>query len=461
MLRKPHRRPLFGRGGRRGCSWRAQSRRFLQQLEQLALDRRVALRKQGGEHRGRRIDPALSRVAQARGREPGDLFQVALLELHASGTRLVEAELARLALHGLALVHRVAFQQTAGDGELLRRHFLAAQAVGLGQCLAHRLAGVRGLQGQSHDGETGIDGRVATRLDLGAEKPIALHRLVQARGLPVAEHDRQRVQRSHVLVHQRRRRPGDGKVSFLERLPPQPRQRQFPVRLRRTRRRGLERPRRPGEELLRQLHRLRFPDVADDDHHGILGRVPAPVEPEDPLAPEAAHALFRPDHGLAVGMAGKGGSEQLARELSRRRVHAALDLLAHDLDLALQLARIEGGAGHRVRQDVHALGEELRRQDDVVDGLVEARPRVDLAAARLDRPGDLPGSAAGGTLEQHVLVQMRQARLVGAFVGASHAHPHLDGDHRRRVVFLDQQRQPVGQQMSHGTEGSSAAAAAP
>ena len=160
-------------------------------------------------------------------------------------------------------------------------------------------------------------------------------------------------------------------------------------------------------------------------------------------------------------MPGKGGSEQLARELSRRRVHAALDLLAHDLDLALQLARIEGRAGHHVRQHVHALGEELRRQHDVVDGLVEARPRVDLAAARLDRPGDLPGSAPGGALEQHVLVQMRQARLVGALVGASHAHPHLDGDHRRRVVFLDQQRQPVGQQMSHGMEGSSDAAAAP
>src|SRR5438445_12568473 len=102
MLRKPHRRALFGRGGRRGCSWRAQSRRFLQQLEQLALGRRVAVWKQGREHRGRRIDPALSRVAQPRGREPGDLLQVALLELQAPGARLVEAELARLALDRLA-----------------------------------------------------------------------------------------------------------------------------------------------------------------------------------------------------------------------------------------------------------------------------------------------------------------------------------------------------------------------
>src|SRR2546427_572892 len=83
------------------------------------------------------------------------------------------------------------------------------------------------------------------------------------------------------------------------------------------------------------------------------------------------------------------------------RILAALDLLADHLDLAVQLVRIERRAGDGVRQDVHAFGEEAGAEDHVVDGLVEAGPGVDLAAAGLDGAGDLARAAPGGPLEQH------------------------------------------------------------
>ena len=86
----------------------------------------------------------------------------------------------------------------------------------------------------------------------------------------------------------------------------------------------------------------------------------------------------------------------------------------------------------------------------MVDGLVEARPGIDLAAGGLDAARDLARPAPRGPLEEHVVVQMRESGLVGQLVRAADAHPDLDGDHRRRVVLFDQQRQPVGQRLSHG-----------
>jgi hypothetical protein len=144
-----------------------------------------------------------------------------------------------------------------------------------------------------------------------------------------------------------------------------------------------------------------------------------------------------------------GCREQLLRELSRGRIEAALDLLADDLDLPLELLPIEGGLGDGVREDVEALGGELARDDDVVDGLIEARPGVDLAARGLDGAGDLARAAPRRSLEQHVLVQMREARLVGKLVGAADPHPDLERGHGGGVVLLDEDGEAVLQAMAH------------
>jgi len=49
------------------------------------------------------------------------------------------------------------------------------------------------------------------------------------------------------------------------------------------------------------------------------------------------------------------------------------------------------------------------------------------------RPRDLAGAAPAGPLEEHVLVQMREAGLVGPLVGTADPHPHLNRHDRRRV----------------------------
>jgi len=55
------------------------------------------------------------------------VLEVPLLEFHSPGARLVEAQLARLSLNGLALVYGVALEQAAGEGQILGGDLLAAQ----------------------------------------------------------------------------------------------------------------------------------------------------------------------------------------------------------------------------------------------------------------------------------------------------------------------------------------------
>ena len=188
-------------------------------------------------------------------------------------------------------------------------------------------------------------------------------------------------------------------------------------------------------------------DVADE--HAVRRLVPAPVEAQDPVAGKSTDALIRADDRTPIGMPRERGGKELLRELARRRIQAPLDLLAYHLDLAAQLVRVERRRSDRVGEDVHALREELTGDHHVIDGLIEAGPRIDLAPAALDAARDLAGAAPGGPFEQHVLVQVGQARFAGQLVRAADAHPHLQRGDGRGVVLLDEDRQSVGQAVAH------------
>jgi hypothetical protein len=103
----------------------------------------------------------------------------------------------------------------------------------------------------------------------------------------------------------------------------------------------------------------------------------------------------------------------------------ALDLLDHDFDLPGELSGIERGVADRVGEDVEPFGEVGGGEHEVVDGLVEARPGVDLAAQGLDLAGHLAHRPARRALEEHVLVQVGEARLVAGLVGAARRDPDL------------------------------------
>ena len=379
----------------------------------------------------------------------GDAGQIFLLELDPTGARLVEAELARLPLHRFALVHGVALDEPAGIAQLLERDLLGAQPVCLPERLAHGVAQLRGLQRDADDRQPRIHGRVAARLHLGAKQAIAFHRAEQPRRVAVSEHQRERVERGHVVAAQRRSRPRKRQVALLENVAPHAHGGVIAPRLLRPRspRRRLRRW--PDEQLARQIQDVGLAHVPDDDQHAVRRLVPAPVEGENPVASERADALLRADDRPPVRMLAERGGEKLSRQLARGRVEAPLDLLAHHFDLAPQLLGIERGGSDRVGEHVHALREELAGDHHVVDGLVEAGPGVDLAAGLLDVARDLSRPAPRGALEEHVLVQVRQAGLAGQLVGAAHPDPHLHRSDGSGVVLLDEDRQSVGQAVAH------------
>ena len=206
---------------------------------------------------------------------------------------------------------------------------------------------------------------------------------------------------------------------------------------------------RPGEGASDLLeHRVRI-DVADDDEAHVVGRVPARVEVQELLAREALHALLGADHGQAVGVRGVGRVEEGLRERAARRVLAAPDLLEHDLGLASQLVGVEGGVLHGVGQHVDPDVDVAAGHRDVVDGHVERGEGVDVSARGLDRAGDLAHCTPLRPLEEHVLEDVRHARLLLALVRAAHAHPHVQGNDGSGVVFDQHDVEAVVQSGAH------------
>ena len=162
------------------------------------------------------------------------------------------------------------------------------------------------------------------------------------------------------------------------------------------------------------------------------------------LARERLDRLGVADDRPPIGMARKGSAEERLRGDARRAVLALLHLFEHYFQFALQLHGIEGGVLQRVGQDIEPGVEVARRQHEVVDGLVERGPGVDLAARGLDLARDLPDAATRGALEQHVLEDVRDAGQLGRLIGGADRHPRLERDDFGRVVFLQHHTQAIG-----------------
>ena len=128
-----------------------------------------------------------------------------------------------------------------------------------------------------------------------------------------------------------------------------------------------------------------------------------------------------------------------------RLVAATTNLFEHHFEFVGQLLLVEARVLNRVRQNVERDVELPARHRDVVDRLIETRPRVDVASGGLDVSGDRADRASVGPLEQHMLMDVREAGLLWALIGRADPYPHLDRRHRRRMVFFDQNFQPVRQ----------------
>ena len=91
---------------------------------------------------------------------------------------------------------------------------------------------------------------------------------------------------------------------------------------------------------------------------------------------------------------------------------------------------------------------------DPVDGAVEGRVGVHVAAGGLDLLVDAAGAAGGGALEQHVFEHVGQPGADPiALIDTAGAAPRLGADDRGAVVFANNQLQAVLKSMDRDTRG--------
>ena len=106
-----------------------------------------------------------------------------------------------------------------------------------------------------------------------------------------------------------------------------------------------------------------------------------------------------------------------------RRVLHHLDLFEHHLLLALDVTGVERRVEDQVGEHVDGAWEMLVDHFDVVAGALLGGERIELPAERVDLLGDLLGRPGRRALEQHVLDEMRNARVGGALVAGSTGEP--------------------------------------
>src|SRR5262249_56245295 len=93
-------------------------------------------------------------------------------------------------------------------------------------------------------------------------------------------------------------------------------------------------------------------EVSEEDEGDVVRHVPAVEEIEEALARHRRDRLLGADDRPAVRVLDvRAGEEELGRD-PRRAVLALLDLLKHDLELALELAGVEGRSLNGVGEDV-------------------------------------------------------------------------------------------------------------
>ena len=199
-----------------------------------------------------------------------------------------------------------------------------------------------------------------------------------------------------------------------------------------------------GERRRHLLADRRRVEVAGHHHEAVVRRVLLGVVGGDVRGGQPVEDVRQADDGIAVGTPGVGGLEQAPAGEPARVVVAHRHLPADHVEFAGQFALREGGVLEDVGEDVHRHPGAGVRDVDPVHGPVEGRVGVHVAACRLDLLVDPPRAAGGGSLEEHVLQHMREARpQPAALVGAARPAPCLGAHHRGGAVRRQDQLQPV------------------
>ena len=218
-----------------------------------------------------------------------------------------------------------------------------------------------------------------------------------------------------------------------------------------------ERARGPAPERL--AHGLEAPvrrHAPGHHHRRVVRHVGAAIVVDDLLAGHSRDGLGGAQDRPTVRVLAEVLAGQHAPEGGAGRVGGAADLLQDHVALALDLDRVERGVLRRVGQDVQRGVEAPGGQHDVEVRPVLGGRGVHLAAEAGDRLIDHAGPPRGRPLEEQVLDEVRQPRLVGGLVARARPDPELHRGDLGRVVGLEHGREAVRQAdpLGPGTDGT-------
>ena len=204
-------------------------------------------------------------------------------------------------------------------------------------------------------------------------------------------------------------------------------------------------PRRQGQEPGLELLHDELREAPGQGHHHVPGQI------------VAGHVVLepRPRHLLQGGLPAQDGPGEGGALVDRRHeplgaqvlgvvlVHA--DLLQDDPPFGLDVLLPELGAEDHVAEEVHGPVQVLVQAPGVKAGGLLGGVGVDLPADGVHLLGQLPGGAALGPLEDHMLDEVGGAVLVLALVPGAGAHPDAQGGGTDRRDVLQHDAGPVGE----------------
>ena len=149
------------------------------------------------------------------------------------------------------------------------------------------------------------------------------------------------------------------------------------------------------------------------------------------------------EHHLVQGLVGDRGG----------RVQLALGFLNDDLQLPGELTRVDDRMAERVGLDVERGLQARRGKNGEVAGMVVTGTGVEIPTRALGLPGNGTDPPALGALEEHVLQDVGDPDPAVGLVEESRLDLGHHGHDGCGAVLLDQERQPVGQDVAADTRG--------
>ena len=187
-------------------------------------------------------------------------------------------------------------------------------------------------------------------------------------------------------------------------------------------------------------------NVANHHKKHVVWGVALVIVGDDVLPLDLVEDVRIPNDGVAIGTACVGGLKEPTAASAAGIVLAHVHFTPNDIQFLDQFVGGDAGVLHDVAEDINGHSGPGVGSVNMVNCPVERRIGIHGPAGVLNLLIDSARSSGGCAFEQHVLENVREAGSQPfTFMNASGLAPRLRRNHRGAAVFLDDNREAIGQ----------------